>query len=56
MDNINADVQRDAIEALTSLGYSPSQAVAAVKNICKSNSTINNAGELIKLALKSIAL
>ena len=51
-DPVSAAVKRDAVEGLTALGYSPSEALNAVERAATED--INDAGELIKLALRSI--
>lgn len=56
IDNNNSSesvsVQKDAIDALISLGYSSSQAYNAVRKI--SNKDSNDVSEIIKLALKEL--
>ncbi len=52
--NTTSSAQTDAIEALTSLGYSQTAAFQAVKSV--PNSETMDVEELLKLALKNIAL
>ncbi|MCR5737049.1 MAG: Holliday junction branch migration protein RuvA [Eubacterium sp.] len=52
--NTASSAQTDAIEALTSLGYSQTAAFQAVKSV--PNSETMDVEELLKLALKNIAL
>lgn len=47
-------VQKDAADALVSLGYSSSEALNAVRKVCSSNEDINDVSTIIKFALKEI--
>ena len=49
---LNSDARNEALEAMTSLGYSPSEALKAVKQV---NITEDmDSGAILKLALKAI--
>jgi Holliday junction DNA helicase RuvA len=54
VDVAGLDSKSDAIEALTALGYSASEALKAMANI--ENASELETEELIKLALKNLAL
>lgn len=47
-------LQKDAADALVSLGYSPSEALNAVRKVCNKNKEISDISTIIKLALKEI--
>lgn len=51
-DSVNSDARNEAIEALTALGYSPSEALKAVKQITVTDDM--DAGAILKAALKVI--
>ena len=51
-DPVNSDARNEAIEAMTALGYSPSEALKAVKQITVTNDM--DAGAILKAALKVI--
>lgn len=51
-DSINSDARNEAIEAMTALGYSPSEALKAVKQITVTDDM--DAGAILKAALKVI--
>ena len=51
-DSVNSDARNEAIEAMTALGYSPSEALKAVKQITVTNDM--DAGAILKAALKVI--
>jgi Holliday junction DNA helicase RuvA len=53
-NNIDTDIQGDAVDALIVLGYSASQSFAAVKEACKNNNDVTDVSDLIKIALKNI--
>ena len=49
---LNSDARNEALEAMTSLGYSPSEALKAVKQV---NITEDmDSGAILKLALKAV--
>ena len=50
----DAGIQNDAMDGLIALGYSSSQALAAIKKAYSNKKDILTAGELIKLALKNV--
>lgn len=52
--SIDNGIQSDAADALIALGYSPTQAFSAVKEVCNHNKDITDVSELIKNALKVI--
>lgn len=47
-------LQKDAADALVSLGYSPSEALNAVRKVCSKNKEISDISAIIKFALKEI--
>ena len=47
-------LQKDAADALVSLGYSPSEALNAVRKVCSKNKEISDISTIIKSALKEI--
>lgn len=47
-------LQKDVADALVSLGYSPSEALNAVRKVCNKNKEISDISTIIKLALKEI--
>lgn len=47
-------LQKDAADALVSLGYSPSEALNAVRKVCSKNKEISDISTIIKFALKEI--
>lgn len=51
-DSVNSDARNEAIEAMTALGYSPSEALKAVKQITVTDDM--DAGAILKAALKVI--
>lgn len=51
-DLVNSDARNEAIEAMTALGYSPSEALKAVKQITVTDDM--DAGAILKAALKVI--
>ena len=51
-DPVNSDARNEAIEAMTALGYSPSEALKAVKQITVTDDM--DAGAILKAALKVI--
>ena len=51
-DSVNSDARNEAIEAMTALGYSPSEALKAVKQITVTDDM--DAGAMLKAALKVI--
>ena len=51
-DPVNSDARNEAIEAMTALGYSPSEALKAVKQITITDDM--DAGAILKAALKVI--
>ena len=51
-DSINSDARNEAIEAMTALGYSPSEALKAVKQITVTDDM--DAGAILKAAVKVI--
>ena len=52
VNSANSDVKNEAIEAMTALGYSPSEALKAVKQIAITDDM--DAGAILKAALKVI--
>lgn len=51
-DSVNSDARNEAIEAMTALGYSPSEALKTVKQITVTDDM--DAGAILKAALKVI--
>lgn len=49
-----ASVQKDAVDALVSLGYSSSEALNAVRKACSKNKNLEDVSAVIKFALKEI--
>lgn len=49
-----ASIQKDAVDALVSLGYSSSEALSAVRKVCGKNKNLEDVSAVIKLALKEI--
>ena len=54
INDVITELQKDALDALVSLGYSSSQSLNAIKKALNTNSQIANASELIKISLKFI--